>query len=69
MIRVRGAHQLPQRIGERFRALARAGHHEDIGGVSIVVRHVNRTLPLRFRELRLFYRADDADNGEQQSVV
>ena len=32
-------------------------------------RQVNRALPLRFRELRLFYRADDTDNGEQFCVI
>ena len=37
--------------------------------VAISVRQVNRALPLRFGELRLFYRADDADNGEQLCVV
>ena len=37
--------------------------------VGISERQVNRTLPLRFRELRLFYRADDTDNGEQFCVI
>ncbi len=33
------------------------------------VGQVNRPLPLRLRELRLFYRTDDADNGEQLCFV
>ena len=40
-----------------------------LAAVAMSVRQVNRALPLRFRELRLFYRADDADNGEQLRVV
>ena len=49
--------------------LARARNHEDVAGVSIEERQVNRTLPLRFRQLRLFDRPDDADNREQLCVV
>ena len=45
-LRISFPHQVSQRIGKRFRALTRARHHEDVG-VLIVVRHVNRTLPLR----------------------
>ena len=33
--------------------------------LAIGVRQVNRPLPLRFGEPRLFYRADNADNGEE----
>ena len=67
--RIGCAHQFSQRLGKRFRALARARDDENVAGVAIKVRQVNRALPLRFRELRLFYRADDADNGEQFCLV
>ncbi len=61
---MRRADQFSQRLGKRFRTLARARDDENIGRRAIGERQVNRPLPLRFRELRLFYRADDADNGE-----
>ncbi len=64
-LRMRGANQLAQRLSERFRTLARARDDENTGTVAIGVRQVNRPLPLRFRELRLFYRADNADDGEE----
>ena len=64
---MRGADQFPQRLGERFRTLARARDDENTGALAISVRQVNRSLPLRFGELRLFYRADNADNGEEVS--
>ena len=56
------AHQLSQRLGERFRTLARARDDENTGVVAISVRQVNRALSLRFGERGLFHRADDADN-------
>ena len=68
-VRIGCAHQFSQRLGKRFRTLARARDDENVDAVAIKERQVNRALPLRFRELRLFYRADDADNGEQFCVV
>ncbi len=68
-VRIGRAHQSPQRLSKRFRALARAGDDEDVDAVGIHERQVDRALPLRFRELRLFYRADHTDNGEQLCVV
>src|SRR5205823_10163253 len=59
----------PQRHSKRLRALARARDDEDIDAIGIHKRQVDRALPLRFRELRLFYRADDTDNSEQFCVV
>ena len=64
---MRSADQLSQRLGERFRTLARARDDENTGALAVGVRQVNRPLPLRFGELRLFYRADNADNGEELS--
>ena len=45
--------------------LARAHDDKNTGAVAISVRQVNRPLSLRFGEFRLFYRADNADNGEE----
>ena len=42
---------------------------KNVAGVAIKERQINRALSLRFRELRLFYRADDPDNGEQFRLV
>ena len=61
------AHQLSQRIRKRFGVLARARHDEDVRAK--LVRHVNSALPRRFRQLRLFDRADNADNGEESCVI
>ncbi len=66
---MRCAHQLAQRLGERFRALACAGDDENTGAVAITVRQVNRALPLRFGERGLLHCADDADNCKQLRVV
>ena len=68
-LRIGGSHQFSQRIGKRFRALARARRDKDVPGVPIKEGQVNRTLSLRFRQLRLFHRADDTNNGEQFCVV
>ena len=66
---MRCADQLSQRLGKRFRTLARARDDENTGVIAISVRQVNRALSLRFGERRLFHRADDADNGEQLCFV
>src|SRR5207249_6016134 len=68
-VRIGRAHQFSQRLSKRFRTLARAGDDEDVDAVGIHERQVDRALPLRFGELRLFYRADHTDNGEQLCVV
>jgi hypothetical protein len=66
---MRCAHQLSQRLGERFRALARANDDKNAGALAVSVRQVNGSLSLRFGELRLFYRPDNADNGEEVSLL
>ena len=66
---MRCAHQLAQRLGERFRALACTGDDENTLVVAISVRQVNRALPLRFGERGLLHCADDADNCKQLRVV
>src|SRR5207244_13086142 len=68
-VRIGRAHQFSQRLSKRFWALARAGDNEDVDAVGIHERQVNRALPLRFGELRLFYGADDTDNGGLFCVV
>jgi hypothetical protein len=68
-IRIGRAHQFSQRLSKRFRSLARSRDDEDVDAVGIHERQVDRALPLRFRELRLFYRADHTDNSEQFCVV
>jgi hypothetical protein len=63
-IRISCAHEFSQRFSKRFRTLTRARDDENTAVVPISERQVNCALPLRFRELRLFYRADNADNSE-----
>ena len=64
-----GADQLSQRLGERFRALARARDDENTGR-RCDRRKADKPPPApAFRELRLFYRADNADNGEEISLL
>src|SRR6476646_3618270 len=60
-----GANELSQRLDERFRTLARAHDDENAIATALSVGQVDRPLPLRLGKLRLFYRTDDADNGEQ----
>ncbi len=67
---MRGADELSQRLGERFRALARARDDENAAVTGTMgVGQVNRPLTLRLRELRLFYCTDNADNGKELCFV
>jgi hypothetical protein len=61
--------QLSQRLGERFRTLARARDDEN-GGLAVMgVGQVNGPLPWSFRELCLFYRTNNADDREEFRLV
>src|ERR1700739_4391882 len=66
---MRCADQLSKCLGERFGALARANDDEYAVVVAKGRRQINRALTLHFGEIRLFYRADNADDGEQLRII
>jgi hypothetical protein len=68
---MRFADELAQRLGESFRILTGACDDEDAAGAvsSKDERKVNGALSIPLGELRLFDRANHADNGEQLRVL